>query len=1097
METNDDFLSKSDHDGWLDETNCFLLDPELQLESTNLDKSWADNITLEDILEGMNDCETSRAEKIGNQTLNQLLDSPPLPAPVVGTYTGVGIDNLYKCDEVPKVESIPPPESPQETKPDVHHIPKPMPMLVTTTQPQVSSPQIVFNLQTPVIQQQQTLQQTTASPSQINVTNTNAINNGFQQVPTNPINNTRTGEVQGVSLISLLQQYPQLQSQFQVQSPGLQEILTTPQTPQTQSFQQIVVPVINTSTQSFTTKTVSAVPVTQQTNASMETADTLLAALPFSEVMEKSHTDQHTKQPPKRSSHNAIEKRYRCSINDKIAELREMLMSKDTKSNKAAVLKKAIDYINFLTNANKRLKTENAFLRKHLSLNDKVTVRDLIEKDIRLTDAHDISSDVDSPFPAQQRSSGYPTPPHSDPDSPLFSNPSPDSPQSMDELLTGADVQNLNGGNQGMAHAGKAAMCLFMVAFLAFNPIGTAFQSFGSFSASEGEDNHMYAGRRILGTETASHETGWMQWGIAWMINLAITALIMAKFFVYGEPTLQPQSERSVDFWRHRKQADTDLQKGDYSAAAKHFRQCLVIMGRPLPTSKFDHFVSLLWNMLHLWMKQIKFRTRFSRSMSEEARLKKKSAREAAEVYHKLNELQLTGYSTESGMSSIIFAISAVNMAEIAGEEFMNKNLLAEIYACAALRFKHSAFKAFSFMVHFLLLKARNIVKHSDSKSTLRLQWICHPFAHRFLIDEKLNFTEVKHNDTEIFTMPQSADVLEILGRQFSQKMLSKAYYSLVLPHDAENMNQDDKLIVDSIKNNQSSHALEYIQIARDCSMDGDDDISRWWCDFASTAAYWHLGYDDNAESYSARVEEVPKSLKNIQNPLPLAIFTAFCARRDFIRLEASSENVNLLAAAASIMKKCNVASQVLNDSLIFDNPKSNSMETAIQLLACDWLLNTRTGVWQLAYCTDESTKRAPVEYLSSFEQDLNSLRWLAQSIKAVVPQVYLHEATERLMAGACPTRTQQLLARTIRRRHRSKGESNGPVEPGPREHAAGLMLACRHLPHPLLSAPGQRAEMLRKAVTTLEKIGDKRGVRDCQKMLLKLGSVGTGTIAT
>lgn len=64
----------------------------------------------------------------------------------------------------------------------------------------------------------------------------------------------------------------------------------------------------------------------------------------------------------------------RCSINDKICELKDILVGEEAKLNKASVLKKAIDYINFLTNANKRLKVENLLLRKHLASNDKSNI---------------------------------------------------------------------------------------------------------------------------------------------------------------------------------------------------------------------------------------------------------------------------------------------------------------------------------------------------------------------------------------------------------------------------------------------------------------------------------------------------------------------------------------------------------------------------------------------------------------------------------------------------------------------------------------------------------------------------------------------------
>lgn len=63
----------------------------------------------------------------------------------------------------------------------------------------------------------------------------------------------------------------------------------------------------------------------------------------------------------KRAPHNAIEKRYRASINGKIDELRRLLTptsSTDVKMNKSAVLRRAIDRIRELEEINAQLNTE-------------------------------------------------------------------------------------------------------------------------------------------------------------------------------------------------------------------------------------------------------------------------------------------------------------------------------------------------------------------------------------------------------------------------------------------------------------------------------------------------------------------------------------------------------------------------------------------------------------------------------------------------------------------------------------------------------------------------------------------------------------------
>ena len=67
-------------------------------------------------------------------------------------------------------------------------------------------------------------------------------------------------------------------------------------------------------------------------------------------------------------------------------------------------------------------------------------------------------------------------------------------------------------------------------------------------------------------------------------------------------------------------------------------------------------------------------------------------------------------------------------------------------------------------------------------------------------------------------------------------------------------------------------------------------------------------------------------------------------------------------------------------------------------------------------------------------------------------------------------------------------------AQPGQREQAEAAVLACRYLPPSFLSAPGQRVGMLVDAARTLEMLGDKRTLHDCQQMIIKLGSGTTVT---
>lgn len=64
-------------------------------------------------------------------------------------------------------------------------------------------------------------------------------------------------------------------------------------------------------------------------------------------------------------------------------------------------------------------------------------------------------------------------------------------------------------------------------------------------------------------------------------------------------------------------------------------------------------------------------------------------ARELALAYHRLHKSALVSGSPEGRAAGVVLALSAVNMAEAAGEA-LAPELLAEIYVGAALRAKES-----------------------------------------------------------------------------------------------------------------------------------------------------------------------------------------------------------------------------------------------------------------------------------------------------------------------------------------------------------------------------------------------------------------------
>merc|ERR1711972_867487 len=164
-----------------------------------------------------------------------------------------------------------------------------------------------------------------------------------------------------------------------------------------------------------------------------------------------------------------------------------------------------------------------------------------------------------------------------------------------------------------------------------------------------------------------------------------------------------------------------------------------------------------------------------------------------------------------------------------------------------------------------------------------------------------------------------------------------------------------------------------------------------------------------------------------------------------------------------------------------------------------DWILATRTGLWENSLDSSELgysssvVKMAPPDVLHGFRNDLCCLREISQYMPNALPRVFLHEATLRLMAGASPAPTQQLLDRTLRYRSNryslicGDGKAGDKVV-GNREHATALIMACRHLPSVLLSSPGERQGMLSEAAKTLERIGDRKLLQDCYQLMKAIG---------
>ncbi|TRY98988.1 hypothetical protein DNTS_001249 [Danionella cerebrum] len=747
----------------------------------------------------------------------------------------------------------------------------------------------------------------------------------------------------------------------------------------------------------------------------------------------------------KRTAHNAIEKRYRSSINDKIVELKDLVAGTEAKLNKSAVLKKAIDYIRYLQQSNQKLKQENMTLK--MSMQKNKTLKDLVTMEV------DVKPEI-------------PTPPASDVGSPQSIGPfsshgsdsEPDSPMGED-CKPGVESAG------GMLDRSRMALCAFTLLFLSFNPLASLLC--GGWSSSGSSVSGHSAGRSMLAVEEGD-SWGWLGWMLptllVWLLNGVLVAGVLIRLLVYGEPVTRPHSESSVLFWRHRKQADLDLARGDFASASQNLWMCLKALGRPLPTSQLDLACAVLWAALRLclqrlwvgrWLASRAGALRASRMLQDDAR---KSCRDAALVYHRLHQLHMTGKLGGSHLSAIHMALSALNLAECAGD-CLPVATLAEIYVSAALRVKTSLPRLLHFTTRVFLSSARQASLSPSGSVPPAMQWLCHPQGHRFFVDEDWSIRS-SPKESIYSQAGNSVDPLAQVTQAFREHLLEKALYCVAQP-------QGDKTLAEA--DGEYSDALEYLQLLSSASdaagattqsfaigsnmatITGCDPHSKWWSSMAVVIINWLQGDEVAAERLYLAVEHLPRSLQSAESPLPKAFLNVFKAVRSLL---AKPENYTLS------LSYCERASGLFRDSMgLSPHCHASTLDKLVQLLLCDLLLVTRTSVWreQQASCPNSPTAASPAE-LQGFQQDLSALRKLAHSFRPAT-------------------------------RRNGNFEDESSVAPGQREQAEAVLLACDFLPPSLLSAPG-----LLDAARTLERLGDQRTLLQCQQMIFRLGSGTTLT---
>uniref|UniRef100_A0A8D2ZU93 Sterol regulatory element-binding protein 2 n=1 Tax=Scophthalmus maximus TaxID=52904 RepID=A0A8D2ZU93_SCOMX len=741
------------------------------------------------------------------------------------------------------------------------------------------------------------------------------------------------------------------------------------------------------------------------------------------------------KEGERRTTHNIIEKRYRSSINDKIVELRDLVMGSDAKIHKSGVLRKAIDYIKYLQQTNHKLRQENLALKMANQKNKPVSLSEEVELKQEIVMMSPPASDSGSGSPHQF--SPYCV--DSEPGSPLLDHEQvksePDSPSTV-----------------GVMDRSRLLLCALTFFCLSLNPLPSLLDSdaSGSHSLSAGHG----PSRTLVWFPTHTQDfASWLRcllpWVMVWVLSGVGAVWGCVRVLYLWEPVTPLHSPKSVSFWRHRKQADLHLNRGDYKAALASLETCLSVLTRALPSTNLDLVFSLSWNLIRYCLHRptplgwLVHQVR-GKHEGEEART---SAKDAALVYHRLSQLQLTGKLPQrSSLWALSVSLSAVNLSESAQGK-MAPAQLTQIYVTAATALRTVLGHHLSFLPGYLLSCAESVASQSETKPIPEcLRWLFTPLGRQFFLS--CDWSVKSECSDDVYTSQREpADPIAQLHRCFCRKLLERAVHTLIQP---QSDSEAGKRKNDS---GEFSSAMEFLQLLNSCTEDSPslpppfstppnhttspvgDPVSRWWALVLKAVVHWLQGDDAAVRSLLAEAERMPRALHTIDHSLPKAVLL-LCKAVQISLSPLKGEG------AVACLSHCDRASGYLRVSVSLPLTQSGSwLNKGVELLVCDLLLTLRTSLWQRGGSSNGEPGPAPGSQLAGFQRDLSALRKLTQCYRQAQHKVFLHETTVRLMAGASPTRTHQLLEHNLRRRTPNSYTADGECVLGERER--GLMPSC------------------------------------------------------
>lgn len=601
------------------------------------------------------------------------------------------------------------------------------------------------------------------------------------------------------------------------------------------------------------------------------------------------------------------------------------------------------------------------------------------------------------------------------------------------------------------------------------------------------------------------------------VLNMLILFACLIKVLVYGEPVVK---KSKCAFQTLKMTAEMDFNRGDFASASIGYLRLLQQYGINLPTeaniTRIECFTFTIWQGIRTILYRLPFALWLARKVGglfcpiETRAYALKLTKEIGWILHRLNQIQMIERRKHSpGESNSIYgtmlSLYAVNMCETAEQEMLPREM-SEVYLVAGLRAKSSYW--LKFMSGYYLRKAKNYY-FLDAPDNSKYDCLFGEYGYKFVVNKSPTSAMAKY---EFFTLSNKpCEPISQLQHEYRHHVLERAI-EVLLDLKTTQVSASAK----QFQQPQVNDVLNFTKLVLE-SIEGDlltdNNYITWLTHVLMVAAHWMMCDFESADKYADLTRNFPKNFltTNENNKILMkALFAVFMAKRELVQF-GNGQPINEVKLQL-ISNRCNIASCLLQKHLTYNhvqNPEVDTLTMLLQVLTCDWLLEIRMQCWEYLrdLClADESECSSGDEGinnnyyphivdLESFQRDLNSLQLIVDTKQMGQPKIILYESIYRLMAGATPLQTHQILSRNLLQARIVKGNlictgKSGHLDEqytcGERERALSIYTACRYLPEQI---GVERVGLLTMASEIFKDFGDIRKMNECYRLINCCGS--------